>query len=484
MKPKIRMSLLKRTYFIFLFLMMYGCTVQDYEAALKSSANEQLLSEAKSWFTNQSGVSSIPNARVINFIDGEPIWNDAKEHFYMGKPVLEIPVDLNVENLFALKNEEWKEQAGDYRVLLFKIGENEFQPYLMKVESQDDQIASKHKDLSYLNLLEIPSDFSGSYSFFYLDGRFVGSWNIEEGERVRAVSYSKPVDKIPDNSNARVNNYTYHCVITTYTTYVQSGTGEPQIVEQYKVWDCIFTPMFAGSGPDDNGGGESPGCYEPHPNFEGLMVPCNEPDPCNNFEDLVNKVLNTEGGFVNDPLDKGGATNKGISWRTWQDAAESVLGKEPTLENLQNLTAEGAKAIYKAKYWDSIRLSEIEDGDLRWLIFDFHVNSGPNAMRQLQMLLNELGADLTVDGIIGSKTINFINEYEDIIELYNGYKQTRINFLEDVVANDIQRHLKIFPQATEQELKSLTQLRFKNGWLNRVNEFIEKTFENFENVNC
>ena len=105
-------------------------------------------------------------------------------------------------------------------------------------------------------------------------------------------------------------------------------------------------------------------------------------------------------------------------------------------------------------------------------------------MRQLQMLLNELGADLTVDGIIGSKTINFINEYEDIIELYNGYKQTRINFLEDVVANDIQRHLKIFPQATEQELKSLTQLRFKNGWLNRVNEFIEKTFENFENVNC
>jgi hypothetical protein len=40
------------------------------------------------------------------------------------------------------------------------------------------------------------------------------------------------------------------------------------------------------------------------------------------------------------------------------------------------------------------------------------------------------------------------------------------------------------PNATDFELKQNTQLRFDDGWKNRVNEFNEKTTENYLNVNC
>ena len=49
------------------------------------------------------------------------------------------------------------------------------------------------------------------------------------------------------------------------------------------------------------------------------------------------KFLNTKGGYVNDPADPGGATNKGIIFRTFKKWANSDLGIEPTLGNLQNL---------------------------------------------------------------------------------------------------------------------------------------------------
>lgn len=424
------------------------------------------------------------NSRIKNLVAGEPDWKKAIEYIHKGRRVLQIPANLAEKNLLAQGNGNMKKNSGDYRILLFQLQENQFKPYLFKIENGEDSFELKNKDLKHLNLKQIPNDFTGKYIFFNLDGGFVGSWNIASGERMRAVSYLKPAETEIDQSNARITSGTYNCSITTYTQYVQSGNGEPYIVEQIVAYDCIFTftpPSLAPpqSGPDT--GGEDPGCYEPHPDFEGFMVPCDEPDPCNNFDDLVNKVLNTEGGFVNDPIDKGGATNKGIAWKR---AAQPVLGRDPTLENLQNITSEGAKAICKALFWDSIRLSDIEDGDLRWLIFDFHVNSGPYAMYQLQIILNELGAGLTVDGIIGSQTLNFINNYGDIIELYNKYKAKRISFLENLVSRSVSKYLSKFPNATEIELKSKTQKRFRDGWLNRVNEFVEKTIENYTNVNC
>jgi Putative secretion activating protein len=349
---------------------------------------------------------------------------------------------MKVSELFAGKGLEYRKHSNDYRLLLFNLMNGKFRPYLFKVELDSKDSKTKIRDFKDLDLTNIPSSFSGNYSFFSLDGRFVGSWEIQNGERLRAQSYKRPKPgKGKGNENERTSTVEYHCTVTTYTTYVQAGDGEPQIVEQYEVWDCEFTfipeTVAPPSSTDPDNGGTDPGCYEPHPDFEGFMVPCDQKDPCNNFEDLISKVLNTEGGFVDDPVDLGGATNRGVAWHTWQKAAMPVLGKEATLENLKQLTASEATEIYKALYWDSIKLSEIKDGDLRGLIFDFHVHSGPNAVKVLQKLLNELGGNLIVDGIMGEKTIKFLNEYDNIINLYNGFKQKRLEFLKGIVDRSV-----------------------------------------------
>ncbi len=204
---------------------------------------------------------------------------------------------------------------------------------------------------------------------------------------------------------------------------------------------------------------------------------------CNSFEDRVNHVLNSEGGFVNDPIDRGGPTNRGISWDVWVENAQNILGKQPTLSNLENLSADDAKTIYKVKFWDKIYLDDIEDGDLRWLLFDFYVNSGGNAIIVLQKELNKMGHSLSIDGVMGPNTINAINS-SNIIGLYNNFKEGRRTFYEKIVQKDIDRYLKKHPSANENELQYNTQLRFKNGWINRVNTFVEKTIQNLNNVNC
>jgi hypothetical protein len=222
------------------------------------------------------------NSRIKNLVAGEPDWKKPIEYSYKGKRVLEMPISLTVKNLFAQGNGDMKKNAGEYRILLFQTTEAQFRPYLFKIENGEDSFELKNKDLKHLNLKQIPNDSTGKYIFFNLDGGFVGSWNIASGERMRAVSYLKPAETKIDQSNARITSGTYNCTITTYTQYVQSGNGEPYIVEQIVVYDCIFTftpPSLAPpqSGPDT--GGEDPGCYEPHPDFEGFMVPCGSFDP-------------------------------------------------------------------------------------------------------------------------------------------------------------------------------------------------------------
>ena len=36
-------------------------------------------------------------------------------------------------------------------------------------------------------------------------------------------------------------------------------------------------------------------------------------------------ILSYEGGFVNDPLDRGGATNMGVTIATWKSVGQSLV---------------------------------------------------------------------------------------------------------------------------------------------------------------
>ena len=172
------------------------------------------------------------------------------------------------------------------------------------------------------------------------------------------------------------------------------------------------------------------------------------------FDVFFPTLLKHEGGFVNDPADPGGATNKGITMGTFQECAQRYLGLEPTLENLKALTDAQAGKIYKPLYWDKVRGDEIALQGLANIVFDFQVNAGGNAAKLLQKVLNDLGATppLTVDGDIGPGTMSALAG-ADQRAVYGAYKQGRIDYYRDLVA------------------KRPALGKFLNGWLNRVNSF-------------
>ena len=119
------------------------------------------------------------------------------------------------------------------------------------------------------------------------------------------------------------------------------------------------------------------------------------------FDRALPYVLKHEGGFVNDPDDPGGATNKGITLETAQRHGIS------TVADLQAITDEKVAEIYRADYW---QFDGIESQSVATKLFDMGVNFGTKtAVKLCQEALNEVGASLRLDGVCGPQTLGFIN---------------------------------------------------------------------------
>ena len=157
-------------------------------------------------------------------------------------------------------------------------------------------------------------------------------------------------------------------------------------------------------------------------------------------------VLKWEGGFVNDPLDKGGATNKGVTMAVWQKQGYDKNGDgKIDVKDLKNLSDEDATKIMKKHYWDRCRADEIQDQRVANTLVDWVWCSGAWGIKIPQKMLG-----LKADGIVGAKTLQAINKApENFLQIL--YKE-RQEFLERIVKTNP------------------TQKRFLKGWLNRLED--------------
>ncbi len=122
-----------------------------------------------------------------------------------------------------------------------------------------------------------------------------------------------------------------------------------------------------------------------------------------NFNSCLEFVLSAEGGFVDDPLDPGGATNLGITLRVLSEWRHTAVTKA----DVQNLAREEAGAIYRARYWNVVRGDDLPIGvDL--LVFDAGVNLGTG--RSARMLQAAVGA--AEDGAIGPNTLGAMQHHD------------------------------------------------------------------------
>ena len=115
-----------------------------------------------------------------------------------------------------------------------------------------------------------------------------------------------------------------------------------------------------------------------------------------NFDACLAHVLKYEGGWSDHPKDPGGATNYGVTLRTYS----AWLGRPASKAELRGIAHNEVAAIYRAEYWDAVRGDDLPPGfDL--VAFDAAVNSGPS--RGARWLQTAIGAN--ADGKIGPATI-------------------------------------------------------------------------------
>ncbi|WP_210485635.1 glycoside hydrolase family 108 protein [Microvirga antarctica] len=137
------------------------------------------------------------------------------------------------------------------------------------------------------------------------------------------------------------------------------------------------------------------------------------------FTHSVSVVLAQEGGFVMHPADPGGATNFGITRATLAEARRRAV----SVEDVKALTREEAAAIYRRRYWDTIRASDMPAG-LSLALFDFAVHAGPGrAVRVLQALVGEAG-----DGVVGPDTLSALR-HMPAADLIRRLTRARLAFL-------------------------------------------------------
>lgn len=132
------------------------------------------------------------------------------------------------------------------------------------------------------------------------------------------------------------------------------------------------------------------------------------------FQTAVKIVLDHEGGYVDDPLDPGGATNFGISARAYPS------------EDIKEMTAQRARDIYFCDYWLRYRIRQLPGVILPSKVLDMAVLLGGSvAIRLLQCALVACGAHVDPDGVIGPETVkacsaltgaDLIGTYETILE--------------------------------------------------------------------
>jgi lysozyme family protein len=123
------------------------------------------------------------------------------------------------------------------------------------------------------------------------------------------------------------------------------------------------------------------------------------------FDRLGATLLGKEGGYVNDPNDRGGETIWGITV-----AVARAFGYS---RPMREMTRDEALQIYRKRYWEQPgfdRLAQIDEA-LAERLFDIGVNMGTAvAGKMLQRALNVLNRqaadypDIAVDGACGAMT--------------------------------------------------------------------------------
>lgn len=176
------------------------------------------------------------------------------------------------------------------------------------------------------------------------------------------------------------------------------------------------------------------------------------------FSKISSVILRHEGGYVNDPNDRGGETNMGITIATWRAYAPIDLGIEATSSSLRNMTKEQAEIIYYNHYWEPKGFCKLENTKVALMVYDWTITSGRAVKQIRKMLHDEYNNRLIVNNIMDDDMIHCINAVENQEQLLSRIAEIRKDYYRSLTITNGE------PNA---------QIKFLNGWINRVDDCLK-----------
>lgn len=177
-------------------------------------------------------------------------------------------------------------------------------------------------------------------------------------------------------------------------------------------------------------------------------------------------------GFVNDPIDNGGATCCGITYKTFTTYRQRAGKPVPTVNELMHISLHEWLMVYKSLYWDKWQADAIKSQGIANLLVDFVWASGVYGIKNPQKVLG-----VTVDGIVGAQTIQALNSKPQEL-LFARLKACRVQYINNLCEKSLNAYQrKIGRKAIDAEKYKYTQYKFKKGWLSRINAINFKTLD-------
>jgi len=168
-----------------------------------------------------------------------------------------------------------------------------------------------------------------------------------------------------------------------------------------------------------------------------------------NINHLATKLFLSEGLFSNDPIDRGGPTNMGITLSTWRKVGYDKDGdSDIDIDDIRLLTPADAMLVLEKCYWNRWHADEIKNQKVADILVDWLWCSGKWGIIIPQRILG-----VPADGIVGPvtlKAVNRANPYQFLIQIYN----SRVAFIMNIIK------------------KEPSQSRFERGWYNRLNIYL------------
>lgn len=151
-------------------------------------------------------------------------------------------------------------------------------------------------------------------------------------------------------------------------------------------------------------------------------------------------------GFANDPDDLGGATMCGVTLATFTDYCRRKGYPRPTIVRLKAIKYKEWLEILKTMFWDKWKADQINNESITLILVDWVWGSGKYGITIPQKAIG-----VTADGIVGPKTIAAVNA-KDPKQLFDLIRKERLAYIERICRS------------------RPTNLKYKRGWLNRLND--------------